>query len=117
MRVRTMAMAVLLLVSGSAGAEGVPMKEEKPGLLRKAKVDAKTATAAAQAKVPAGKIVSAEIEEENGKLVYSFDLKTKGKSGIDEVTVDALTGTVSVVHESPKDEVKEKAADNEQKKK
>ncbi len=111
MRMRLIAMAGLML-AGTAYADGVTMKEEKPGLLKRAKVTAETATAAAQAKVPKGKIISAEIEEENGKLLYSFDIKTKGKSGIDEVNVDALSGAVlDVQHETPKDEAREKAAD------
>ena len=47
-----------------------------------------------------------------GKLIYSFDIKVAGKSGIEEVAVDAMTGKVLVVeHESPKQEAKEKAAD------
>ena len=111
MRGFTLVMTGLMLAS-TAYADGVKMKEEKPGLLKRAKVDAQTATAAAQAKVPKGRIVSAEIEEENGKLIYSFDIRTKGKSGIDEVNVDALSGAVlDVQHETPKDEAREKAAD------
>ena len=47
-----------------------------------------------------------------GKLIYSFDIKVAGKSGIEEVAVDAMTGKVlAVKHESPKQEAKEKAAD------
>ena len=110
-RTITLAMATMLMAA-PAFAQGVPMKEEKPGLLKKAKVTADAATAAAQAKVPKGKIASAEIEEENGKLLFSFDIRTAGKSGIDEVNVDALTGKVlGVQHETPKDEAREKAAD------
>ena len=90
----------------------ITVKEEKPGLLARAKVTSDAAIATAQAKVPKGKLASAEIEEENGKLVYSFDFKTKGKSGIDEVNVDAVTGKfVAMEHETPKSEAKEKAAD------
>ena len=90
----------------------VTVKEEKPGLLAKAKVTADVATATAHARFPKAKLASAEIEEENGKLIYSFDFKTEGKSGIDEVNVDAISGEVlAVEHESPKAEAKEKAAD------
>lgn len=107
----TVAFAVMLMAS-AAFADAVVMKEEKPGLLKRAKVSAAAATASAQAKVPKGRIVSAEIEEEAGKLLFSFDIKTAGKSGIDEVNVDALTGDViSVQHETPRDEAREKAAD------
>ncbi len=94
----------------------VTVKEEKPGLLARAKVTSDAAIATAQAKVPKGKLASAEIEEENGKLIYSFDFKTEGKSGIDEANVDALTGKLlSFAHESPKAEAKEKAADAKKK--
>ena len=113
MRTSATAMALAtMLLAAPAFADGASMKEEKPGLLKRAKVTPDAATAAAQAKVPKGKIVSAEIEEEDGKLIYSFDIRTKGRSGIDEVNVDAITGAVlGVQHETPKDEAREKAAD------
>ena len=37
------------------------------------------------------------MERENGKLIYSYDIKTAGKSGIDEVHVSAITGKIIVV--------------------
>ena len=77
-------------------------------LAAEAKVDMKTARATALAKVPGGKIQSEELERENGKLIYSFDIRVKGKSGIDEVNVDAMDGSVvGVSHESPTRERKE----------
>jgi uncharacterized membrane protein YkoI len=104
---------VAMLAAGPAYPKGVAMKEEHPGMLKKAKITAADATTTAMASVPRGKIVSAEIEEENGKLLFSFDIRTDGKTGIDEVNVDAVTGKVlSVQHETPKDEAKEKAADH-----
>ena len=113
MRVLTTVLAMAaMLVAASAFAQGVTMKEEKPGLLKRAKVTAADATATAQASVPKGKIITAEIEEENGRLLFSFDIRTDGKKGIDEVNVDALTGKVlDVHHETPRAEAKEKAAD------
>ena len=96
---------------GGAGSL-VKVKEAKPGLLKKAKVTAESAIAAAQAKFPKAKLASAEIEEEDGKLIFSLDFKTDGKAGIDEVAVDALTGKVlKSEHESPEDEAKEAKAD------
>jgi Peptidase propeptide and YPEB domain len=90
----------------------VTVKEEQPGLLAKAKITPAAATASAKARFPRANLVAAEIEQEHGKLIYSFDFKTEGKSGSDEVAVDALTGKVlAVEHESPKDEAKEKATD------
>lgn len=113
MKIRAAVLVIeTLLLAAPVHADGVSVKEEKPGLLKKVKVAPEAATAAAQAKVPKGRIISAEIEEEDGKLIYSFDIRTKGKSGIDEVNVDAITGAVlSVQHETPRDEAREKAAD------
>jgi DNA-directed RNA polymerase alpha subunit len=109
----TMTLALtMMILAAPAYAQSVTMKEEKPGLLQKAKITVDAATSIAQAKVPKGKIVSAEIEEEEGKLIFSFDVKTVGKRGIDEVNVDAVNGKVlSVQHETPQDEAKERRAD------
>lgn len=104
-----------LVLTVPAYAQAVKVKETAPGLLKRAKVTPEAATATARSLVPKGKIVSAEIEEEDGKLLYSFDIKTAGKSGIDEVNVDAISGKGSVQHESPQDEAKEKAADMKKK--
>ncbi|MBI3789753.1 MAG: PepSY domain-containing protein [Gemmatimonadetes bacterium] len=113
---RTVALSLAFATPALAQAPAAPsaptVKEDKPGLLKRAKVTPAAAMAAAQAKVPGGTIRQAEIEEEKGKLVYSFDIVSKGKSGTDEVNVDAMTGAVvSVQHESPEQEAKEKAAD------
>jgi len=98
-------------------AQGVNVVENKPGLLKKAKITADSAIVIAKARLPKATINAAEIEEENGKLIYSFDFKTAGKSGIDEVNVDALTGKLvgKVQHESPKDEAKEAKTDSAKK--
>ena len=104
--------ALALCVATPLFAQDVKVKEEKPGLLAKAKITVAAATAAAQAKVPKGKIASIEIEEENGKLIYSFDFKTDGKAGVDEVAVDAITGKAGAVeHEDAAAEKKEADAD------
>jgi uncharacterized membrane protein YkoI len=115
---RTKSVLIALLAAAvaapSLAAQGVTVKEEKPGLLKKAKITAEAATATAQALLPKAKLASAEIEEENGKLIYSFDFKTAGKTGIDEVNIDAITGKQvgKVEHESPAAEKKEAAADS-----
>ena len=63
----------------------------------------------ALAKVPQGKIKEAELEEENGKLVWSFDIATPHSKDITEVQVNAVTGEiVSVEKETPTDQKKEK---------
>jgi uncharacterized membrane protein YkoI len=102
----------LIVISTAAGAQSIKVKEEKPGLAAKAKISADSAKKLALAQVPGGKLAAAEIEEEHGKLVYSFDIKVAGKSGIDEVQIDAISGAfVAREHESPADEAKEKSAE------
>jgi uncharacterized membrane protein YkoI len=106
--------AIALMVSGMAQAStsAGSCKEEKAGLAAKAKVTCADAQQTALARVPKAKVKSAEIEEEGGRLVYSFDLKQPGKKGIEEVQVDAATGAVvSVEHEGPAAEAAEKKAD------
>jgi uncharacterized membrane protein YkoI len=113
-KILSFTIAALLLGAGSLAAQDVKVKENKPGQLKKAKVTAEQAIATAQAKLPNAKLDAAEIEEEGGKLIYSFDFRTTGKSGIDEVNVDAMTGKLvgKVTHESPADEKKEAKADS-----
>ncbi len=108
-----------VLLSSSAVHAQAPspkMTEEAPGLLKKAKITPEKATATAMAKVPGGVLQTANIEEEDGKLIFSFDIKVKGKSGIEEVAVDAMTGSVlSVEHETPANEAKEAAREKAEK--
>lgn len=51
------------------------------------------------------KISSAEVEAEQGCLIWSFDLKVPGRKGVQEVNVDAGNGRVlDVHHESASEE-------------
>jgi hypothetical protein len=78
------------------------------GLEANAKVSKAEATRIALAKAPGGTVKEAELENENGKLVWSFDIATAGSKDITEVQVDAVTGAVvSVDVESPTDQAKE----------
>lgn len=87
-------------------------KESYASLKKEAKISSKTARATALKEVPNGKVRKSELERENGKLVYSFDIKVAGKTGIEEVNVDAITGAVvSHEHESLKTEKKEEKAE------
>ena len=79
-------------------------------LKAEAKVKEADAIAVAMKEVPKGKIKSGEIERENGKLIYSFDMTVPGKNGTEEVNVDAMTGEmVKHEHETAKAEKKEAA--------
>jgi uncharacterized membrane protein YkoI len=116
MRARTVLTTAITLafLVPALHAQGVTVKEEKPGLLKKAKITAEAATATARALLPKATVKSAEIEQEDGKLIYSFDFATAGKTGIDEVNIDAMTGKQvgKVEHESPASEKKEAAQDS-----
>jgi len=79
-----------------------------------AKVSEDSARAIALAQVPNGKVESKELEKEHGKLVYSFDVKVPGKSGVEEVQVDAMTGkVVNTHHETASAEHKEMAKEKQ----
>lgn len=111
--------ACTVLFAGSAGAQSSrPIKESTPGLRHEVRISADSARATALARMKGGVIKDEEIEREDGRLVYSFDIKTAGRSGIDEVLVDANSGAVlSVKHESPADEAAESAKDKAAKEK
>ena len=81
-------------------------------LAKQAKVTETEAAKTAIASVPTGRISSVELEDEGGKLLYSYDIKVPGKTGIDEVHVDAKTGKLlTKEHETPAAEKKEAAQD------
>jgi len=62
-------------------------------------------------------VKSEELEREHGKLIYSYDITVPGKTGIDEVNVNAIDGTVvAKQHETPKSEKKEAAQEAKEKK-
>src|SRR3954469_13103172 len=64
-------------------AKTATYKRDIPDSLGKhAKISEVDAAKTALAKVPNGKISSMELERENGKLIYSYDIKVPGKSGI-----------------------------------
>ncbi len=107
-----LAIACALLLTGTAASAQATMKEEKPGLLAKAKITPDSARKLAIGRVKNGTIAEEEIEMENGKLVFSFDITVQGRTGVDEVLIDARTGAlVSKSHESPRAQAREKATD------
>src|SRR5712692_10342736 len=89
--------------------------ETQAQLQKEAKISMKKARSIALKKAP-GKVSSAELERENGKLIYSFDIKQGGQTGITEVAVDAITGDViETHHETPAKEAAEKAQESKEK--
>src|ERR1017187_6690774 len=111
-------LAGAFLCAGLTSAVAAEKKDEQAKLEAKAKVTRTVAEKAALAKIPGGTIKEGEIEEENGKLIWSFDISTKNSQDITEVQVNAQTGDIeSVEKETPADQAKEKAADAKAKKK
>jgi N-methylhydantoinase A/oxoprolinase/acetone carboxylase beta subunit len=98
----------------AAGAQTpAPKKSKIPAALKKdAKISVEEARATAVKKVP-GEIQEEELEKENGKLVYSFDIRATGQKDITEVQVSAIDGSiVSVEKENAASEAKEKKQDS-----
>ncbi len=98
-----------------AMADGASYKREVPAdLAAKATILETRAAEIALALVPGGTIESVELEEEDGKLLYSYDIRVAGKEGIEEIHVDAMTGEVLAnEHETPEDEKAEAEEDEE----
>jgi hypothetical protein len=108
----SLAFLAAVVTAAPVFAQGTYKKEIPDALAKKAKVSEEAAAKTAMARVPNGTIQTVELEEEKGKLIYSYDIKVAGKSGIEEVGVSALTGKiVAYEHETPADEKKEAAAD------
>lgn len=113
---RTVAFLAALLAAApvaTASAQAAPqanrMKEERPGLLAQAAITPDSARSLALARVPGGRIHEAEIEMEDERLVYSFDISVPGQRGVEEVLIDAKTGAfISEEHESSRSERAEK---------
>jgi hypothetical protein len=114
---------ILFCIGGRVSAQATKTPPNKatasPSALRKeAKITESEARKTALAQVPGGKVQSHELERENGKLIYSYDIKVAGKPGVEEVNVDAVTGqVVAHQHEDAKAEAKEKKSEARAKKK
>jgi uncharacterized membrane protein YkoI len=91
----------------------VKVKEETTGLAAQATISADSAQKIALGQVSRGWVREAELEQQkNGTLVYSYDIKSRGKAGVEEVLVDAKTGAVvSKTHETAAAEAKEAAGE------
>jgi uncharacterized membrane protein YkoI len=96
---------VPLSLQAQSATSGTPAQMQK-----EAKVSFADAQKTALKEVPGAHVKSHELEHEKGKLIYSFDMKTTGKSGVEEINIDALTGAVvAKEHETKKQEKAEAA--------
>jgi len=108
----SMGLLLLGFATLASGQTPAPKKSKIPASLKsQAKVSLEDARATAIKKVP-GEIKEEELEKENGKLVYSFDIQATGQKDITEVQVSAIDGTVvSVEKEDAASEAKEQKQD------
>jgi uncharacterized membrane protein YkoI len=104
----TVGLLSLTLSAQTPPQNAAPQKSNIPAALKsQAKIPLETARATALKKVP-GVIKEEELEKENGKLVYSFDIQVTGQKGVTEVQVSAIDGSiVSVEKEDAAAEAKE----------
>ena len=107
------ALATIAAAGPLAAQHPTPKSDIPANLAKEAKISVDSARTIARAALPKAYIQSEELERENGRLIYSFDMKTDGKSGIDEVNVNALNGRKvgKIGHESTKSEGQEAAAE------
>ena len=118
------ALAATILAGGGfsiANASGVQDKptqaqeangdKNQPGLIKQAKITEAEATKIALEKVP-GIVKAVELENEDGKNVYGFDIVAKDGSQ-QEVKIDAQTGNVAKVEADHEEKNGEEKADVE----
>ncbi|MGH9514542.1 MAG: PepSY domain-containing protein [Terriglobales bacterium] len=107
MKSTVLACAVLMAFGLSVQASAQQKKDDQATLRKEAKISVRQAEQTALKKEP-GTIKSKELEKENGKVIYSFDIRTKTGS-IHEVNVDAINGNIV------EDSVESKAAEQQEK--
>jgi uncharacterized membrane protein YkoI len=91
-------------------------QQSEAELLKQARVTKHQAKRIALARVKGGTIKSAELEKENGVLIWSFGIAQPGKKNVTEVWVDATTGKITAVDvETPISQKKEAAEDKAKK--
>lgn len=108
-----LAAALAVACSTAADLSGAPAKSDLPAdLVARAKITVEQARSTARHRLPEATIASEELENEAGRLIYTFEMKTAGRTGIDEVNIDAGDGSVvAVQHEGPSAERTEQAAE------
>lgn len=88
----------LVLVAGLVAA--VPALAQQAGVTKAdPAITLEAARKVALARVPGGKIQDEELERERGRLVYSFEISAPGRTGAQEVLVNADDGQVMSVQD------------------
>ena len=102
----------------AAQGQSPTYKRDLPAkLVKQATVSEANAAKTVAARLPNGRIQAVELENEGGRLIYSYEVKVPGRSGIEEINVNARTGAVvNTEHESPASERGEAKAEKAEKK-
>lgn len=97
-------LAVIAIGATAAWKIQHDVAEEQQGMLARAAVSPDAARSIALAAVRGGRITESELEEENGRLQYAFDIVLDGNTY--DVEVDAATGELlqSVIENDDDDE-------------
>lgn len=74
------------------GSGIIALEEDSPGLLEQARISDANARVIALQRIPGGTVVEAELEEDDGRLVYSYEIRDAGGRG--KVEIDARTAAV-----------------------
>jgi len=104
--------AIALVLAGSSLVGCASEAQEQAALAAQAKVSQADAEKTALAQVPGGTTKEAELEKEDGKIIWSFDVATAGSKDTTEVNVDAVTGSLVNV-EKPGDKDNDKDGDKD----
>ena len=108
------------IIALALAASSIPFnllaEQSEAELLKQARVTKNQVKRIALARVKGGTIKSAELEKENGVLIWSFDVAQPGKKDVTEVWVDATTGKITAVDvETPIGQRKEAAEEKAKK--
>ena len=108
------ALPVVAATSASANDADHGDKDHQDALKAQAAISRADAEKLALAKVEGGTVKEAELEEEDGRLVWSIDIRSPGTKDVTEVLVDAKAGKiVSIETESSEAEKKEANGEEE----
>lgn len=95
-------LAVLVALGALAGCASSQL--QPVALPAQARITRSQAAQTALAQAPRGVIKDAELENDDGNLIWSFDIATPGSKTLTEINVDAVTGyVVSIATETPED--------------
>ena len=80
------------------------LEEDSPGLLAQATITDAAARAVALERFPNGQIVDAEIDEDDGRVMYKYQLRLASERRGVDVDIDAKTGAIVAVEEKAAEE-------------